>query len=230
MQGSSTMMEQVASESGLAIHGLISIPIFREFTLVNVLVLGLSDANGGLEIWTRDDRDELSISGSYYAGLTAFEFISQFVRFPKGAGLPGSSWKTARPKMIDGPDKDPDFIRSFDRDPAHLGQCIGLPISREYGFPASILLMLSDETNPIANSIDIWHCESDPEMSSVRFVDSHSGDSQSWMQDVCDEVAKEQSSVFLEPGSQQLPEGYNCGVVVPFFAKQKIEDLLVMLF
>jgi len=230
MQGSSTMIEQVASESGLAIHGLIAIPVFREFTLINVLVLGLSAGNGGMEIWTRDDRDELSISGSYYAGLSAFEFISRYVRFPKGAGLPGASWKTARPKMIDGPDKDPDFIRSFDRDPAHPGQCIGLPISREYGFPASILLLLSDETNPIANSMDIWHCESQNEGSSLRFVDSHSGDSEVWMQSVSDEVAIVQGSLLLESGSSLLPAGYNLGVVMPFFANKQIEDLFVMLF
>lgn len=233
LQGPSSIIEQVASESGLPIQGLIAIPVYREFDLVSVLVFGLSSGHGGFEIWTRDDRDELSISGSYYAGLEAFEFISQYVRFPKGAGLPGNSWKSARPLMIDGPGKDPEFIRSFDRDAAHLEQCIGIPISREYGFPASILLMLSDVSTPLARSIDIWHCNSEPEQATLQCTSTHSGisaDSEPWVREVCNSVAAAQGAVLLTSGNTPLPDGIRCGVVMPFFANDHIEDLLVMLF
>ena len=60
------------------------------------------------------------------------------------------------------------FIRSFDRDPADLGQCIGLPISREYGFPASILLLLSNSERPLGSAIDVWRCESQKPLSLIH--------------------------------------------------------------
>lgn len=211
---------------------MIAIPVYCEFTLLNVIVIGFDSGNSGLEIWTRDDRDELSISGSYYDGLASFEFISRYVRFPKGAGLPGSCWKTGRPRIIENPSKDPDFIRSFDRDPTEPVQCVGLPISREYGFPASILLLLSDIERPLAKRIDILRCES-VETDGVfgpKLTESHSGENAPWMQPILDSVGKFQTAMALEPGSELLPEGYRYGLVMPFFADKQIEDLVVMLF
>jgi hypothetical protein len=230
MQGASAFIDEASTSSGLPIKAMIAIPVYRDFTLLNVLVLGLSPGNGGLEIWTRDDRDELSISGSYYEGLKAFEFISQYVRFPKGAGLPGSSWKTGRPRMIDGPDKDPDFIRSFDRDKSTPTQCIGLPISRQYGFPASILLMLSDEGQPLAKLTEILHCN--PKQTEagehLKLVDTHSGTARPWMQPIIESMSHHGSAMVFAEG-ELVPPGYRCGLAMPFFADERIEDVFVML-
>ena len=228
MQGSSAILEELNTKTGVAVKALIAIPVYCEFTLLNVVVLGISEGNAGLEIWKRDDRDELSVSGSYYDGLSCFEFISRYVRFPKGAGLPGSCWKTGRPRIIDAPSQDPDFIRSFDRDPADPQQCIGLPLSREYGYPASILLLLSDLGKPLAKHIDILKCESDGD--AAKFKSSHSGGSESWRLRLVDSIGMMQTAIELTGDSDLLPERYHYGIAIPFFANKQVEDVFVMLF
>ena len=216
MQGASAFIEDAAGTSGLPIKSLIAIPVYQDFELLNVIVLGLAPGNGGLEIWTRDDRDELSIGGSYYDGLKAFEFISQYVRFPKGAGLPGSCWKTGRPKMIDAPGEDPNFIRSFDQDPAKPAQCIGLPISREYGFPASILLLLSDAEKPLAQFMDVWRCETVESEGSQRLklASAHTGIDREATENILRLVDQSSASVLIGP--DEVPAGYRCGLAMPF--------------
>ena len=116
LQGeNSAVLQHVRSNAGVPITALLAIPVYRDYHLINVIVFGVTDGNGGIEIWTRDERDELAISGSYYEGLPSFEFISQYVRFPKGAGVPGACWKDGRPRIVPQPHAAPGFIRSFDK-------------------------------------------------------------------------------------------------------------------
>lgn len=218
---------------------MLAIPVYREFILVDVIVFGLAQGNGGIELWTRDDRDELGISGSCYRGLESFEFISRFVKFPKGAGLPGYSWKFGQPKIIDRPQTNPDFIRSFDRDPAHIERCIGLPIGREYGFPASVLLMLSDQATPLANEMDVWHCESeapsdDNPTPRIAFQNSHSevGSEikQEWCQTICDQMSQSRATVLIEKSDELPAADFKLGIALPIFDGQQINDVFVMMF
>ncbi len=238
LQGLSSAEIQIAAqEADVPITAMLAIPIYREFILVDVIVLGLAQGNGGIELWTRDDRDELGISGSCYRGLESFEFISRFVKFPKGAGLPGYSWKFGQPRIIDRPQTNPDFIRSFDRDPAHIERCIGLPIGREYGFPASVLLMLSDQSTPFANEMDVWHCASESPTEEhpspkIRFQNSHSEvgseEKQKWCQTICDQIAETRSTVLISQGNE-LPPQFELGIAMPIFDGQKIKDVFIML-
>jgi hypothetical protein len=239
LQGeNSTVLANARSHAGIPIDALLAIPIFRDYDLVNVVVFGVTNGNGGIEIWTRDERDELAISGSWYEGLASFEFISQYVRFPKGAGVPGACWKDGRPRIVPRPAEAPGFIRSFDKDPAHLADCIGLPIGRDYGFAGSIILLLSDESKPFARNFSLWQCESsapsesDPDPT-IKFSGSSSNASDfspAWCQQICDEVAKERGTVILHAESGNLPDGFQFGVVIPFFAKESINDLAVLLY
>ena len=239
LQGDSSAEIQTASQEASApITTMLAIPVYREFILVDVIVFGLSEGNGGIELWTRDDRDELGISGSCYRGLESFEFISRFVKFPKGAGLPGYSWKFGQPRIIDRPQTNPDFIRSFDRDPAHIERCIGLPIGREYGYPASVLLMLSDQATPLANEMDVWHCQSEVPTEEqpapkISFQNSHSEigseAKQQWCQTVCDQIAQTRSTVLMEQ-ADDLPGEFKLGIALPIFDGQQINDVFVMLF
>lgn len=239
LQGlSSAEIEETARDSGMPITAMLAIPVYREFTLVDVIVMGLGDGNGGLELWTRDDRDELGISGAFYRGLESFEFISRYVKFPKGAGLPGYTWKYGQPKIIDRPQTNPEFIRSFDRDSAHIERCIGLPIGREYGFPASVLLMLSDTETPIADEMDVWNCDSaapseEQPLPNVTFQNSHSqsgsAEKQQWCQRVCDQIAESRETALLSD-ADELPSQFQLGIAVPIFDGQKISDVFTMLF
>lgn len=240
LQGHSSAEIQTASQKASApITAMLAIPVYREFILVDVIVFGLAQGNGGIELWTRDDRDELGISGSCYRGLESFEFISRFVKFPKGAGLPGYSWKFGQPKIIDRPQTNPDFIRSFDRDPAHIERCIGLPIGREYGFPASVLLMLSDQATPLANEMDVWHCESeapsdDNPTPRIAFQNSHSevGSEikQEWCQTICDQMSQSRATVLIEKSDELPAADFKLGIALPIFDGQQINDVFVMMF
>ncbi len=239
LQGeNSAVLQHVIDISGLPIEVLLAIPVYRDYQLVNVVVFGLTAGCGGVEIWSRDDRDELAISGSYYEGLSSFEFISQYVRFPKGAGVPGACWKDGRPRIIAQPHAAPNFIRSFDKDPAQLSQCIGLPIGREYGFAGSVILLLSDEAKPLARNFNLWQCESSTPTEgdtnpAVRFTSSSLDTSDlgsDWCQSVCDRVAIDRQTLLLTSGSDGLPVGFRFGVVIPFFCNESIDDLAVLLF
>ena len=239
LQGeNSSLLQHVRNVAGVPINALLAIPVYRNYELVNVVVFGITDGNGGVEIWTRDERDELAISGSYYEGLSSFEYISQYVRFPKGAGVPGACWKDGRPRIVPRPHAAPGFIRSFDKDPADLADCIGLPIGREYGFAGSIILLLSDESKPFAKDFSLWECESaapsdsDP-TPTIKFSGSSSSTSDfdpTWCQQICDQVAKERGTVVLNSETGNLPEGFVFGVVLPFFTKESITDLAVLLY
>jgi hypothetical protein len=208
---------------------------FRDYQLINVVVFGLSAGNGGLEIWSRDDRDELTISGAYYKGLDSFEYISQFVRFPKGAGLPGNSWKNNRPGFLSNPNINPNFIRSFDRDPANIIECVGLPIGREYGFPASVLLFLSDETTPFAKSINVWRCETSDDQRTMfsRSISDATEYDAKWCQKICDQFQHNPATVIAEPNSDLLDSQGKmgrAGIFVPFFNGTDITDVLAITF
>lgn len=239
LQGeNSAVLQHVINVSGVPVQALLAIPVYRDYKLVNVVVFGLTAGYGGVEIWSRDDRDELAISGSYYEGLSSFEFISQHVRFPKGAGVPGACWKDGRPRIVSQPHAAPNFIRSFDKDPAQPGHCIGLPIGREYGFAGSVILLLSDETKPFARNFNLWQCDSSAPTEenanpAIKFASSSLDTSDfdpDWCQGVCDRVAKDRQTILLTSDTDSLPYGFRFGVVIPFFVNESIDDLAVLLY
>ena len=234
----SSVLQHVNNVSGVPIKALLAIPVYNDYTLVNVVVFGLTAGHGGVEVWSRDDRDELAINGAYYEGLESFEFISQYVRFPKGAGVPGACWRDGRPRIVSQPQLAPNFIRSFDKDPATPSLCIGLPIGREYGFAASIILLLSDADKPFARNFNLWHCESaasceEEPHPTIKFlnpsVDVADFDL-SVCQSICDRVAATRQTILLTSAEDGLPAGYRFGVVIPFFVNESINDLAVLLF
>ena len=230
-------LERVRNETNLSISAFLAFPVYFEDRLINVVAFGLIDGHGAAEIWTRDDRDELSISGSFYRGLDTFEFISQHVKFPKGAGLPGVCWKSGVPKMLNDPGGNPNFIRSFDRDPAELMSVIGLPISRTYGYPASILLLMSSKANPLSNYSAIVKVDADepseeeplPEMSVTAIVCSSDGDdSIAWQQSAINRVASCGRCSILT--GDAIGGGYHAGLAIPFSKKGRTDRVMLLAF
>jgi hypothetical protein len=239
LQGeNSAVLQHVRNTSGLPIRALLAVPVYSDYSLINVVVFGLTDGHAGIEIWSRDDRDELAITGSYYEGLESFEYISQHVRFPKGAGVPGCCWKDGVPRLVSNPQAAPNFIRSFDRDAATPDLCVGLPVGRDYGFAGSVLLLLSDTLKPFARSFNLWKCKSSAPSKEesnppIKFLSSSLDTSDfdpGWFQTVCDQVAAKRGVVLLTTESNEMPYGYRFGVVIPFFANDAIKDLAVLLF
>ena len=230
-------LERIRHETNVNISAILAFPVYFEDKLINVIAFGLIEGHGAAEIWTRDDRDELSISGSFYRGLDSFEFISQHVKFPKGAGLPGVCWKQGIPKMLNDPNGNPNFIRSFDRDRAKLTSVIGLPISRTYGYPASILLLMSSEANPLSNYGALVKVEADeptedvplPAMQATAIeCSSDGGESISWQQAVVDSVAGCGRCSIL--AGDEIGDGYHAAIAVPFSKKGRTDRVLILAF
>lgn len=233
----STDLQRVRSESGVDISAILAFPVYFEDRLVNVVTLGLVDGHGAAEIWTRDDRDELSISGSFYRGLESFEFMSQHVKFPKGAGLPGYCWKFGVPKMLNDPGGNPNFIRSFDRDPATLTSVVGLPISRTYGYPASILLLMSSQSHPFSNYAAVLKVDADQptEETPLPFIKVSSIENSSndvsevtWHQTAVDRVAQCGRCCLLN--DEAIGDGYQSGIAIPFTKKGRVDRVVVLAF
>ncbi len=152
----SDLLERIGAQNGLDLKALIAYPIMKGHDVQSVVVFGLSDGAGAVEVWSRDDRDELSISASYYSGLKSVEFMSRYVRFPKGAGLPGTVWKTGQPKLAVDLTHNANFMRSFTTDEAVLDTGLGLPVGSAAGHSDSILLLLSSYGKPFASAFEIW--------------------------------------------------------------------------
>lgn len=236
------MMREAQERSQTELLALVAVPFVNDRNAITIVVFGLGEGYGGLEVWARDDRDELSINGSYYHGLNSFEFISQYVRFPRGSGLPGSSWKSRRPKMVKDPGVNADFIRSFAKDPADLTACVGIPVTCKYGSDGAVLLVLSSAQHPFARKIDILTCESraptkEEVLPPVRFVESQSTDEAAAangtvgrMQATCDRLAESRDVLWLKPGDPCLSSESNGALLVPFFDKNQISSVLQLSF
>ncbi|MEM7315033.1 MAG: GAF domain-containing protein, partial [Planctomycetota bacterium] len=228
---------QAANErTGMQLESLVAIPILDGHKLINVVVLGIGPGYGGLEIWSRDDRDELSLSGSFYRGLDSFEYMSQFVRFPRGSGLPGACWKECRPKMVNNPDTNPNFIRSFAKDPAFLDTCLGIPVSRDFGSSAYVLLALSSSQCPLAKQIDVVSCESGkptedephPTVAPIEvFSTQGSLMNDGWIATVCDQLAVSRKAILSRSGIQR-DDRENASLVIPFFERNRLTSYVAL--
>lgn len=152
----SELLQRIGIQNGLELTALVAYPIMRGHDVLSVVVFGISDGPGAFEIWSRDDRDELSISSSYCSGLRSLEFISRYVKFPKGAGLPGKVWKSGQPKLAADLTNNPTFMRSCEADETVLQTGLALPVGSAAGNSDSVLLMLSAEQMPIANAFELW--------------------------------------------------------------------------
>lgn len=224
-----------SEEPGLT--GIVVIPVFRQQEIRGVVVLGLGDGFGAAEIWTRDDRDELSVTSGHYAGLPSFEFITAYTRFPKGAGVPGNVWKTGLPILAQELDKSSAFIRSFGNDPAVITSAIGLPICSSHGFPRSVLLTLEAADCPLAALTELWICgETDAPDSTSTVIQTCtavgracSSDSQ-WKQKLMARISECESPVFAQPDDGCLPDGASCVIAMPVFNNSGIVGVLALGF
>lgn len=216
---------------------MVVIPVFRQQEIRGVVILGLSDGFGAAEIWSRDDRDELSVTSGHYAGLPSFEFITAYTRFPKGAGLPGNVWKTGQPIIAQNLDQSSAFIRSFGNDPAVVTSAIGIPVCSSRGFPASVLLLLEAGDCPLAGRTELWMCcDKEPfdRGSAITHVSTTVGQQSKlvaqWQQTLMFQVIESGAPVLAESANGCLPTGAGCVVAMPVFHNSAIAGVLALTF
>lgn len=138
---------------------VVGVPIIAEDELKAVLTLEvecLDEASGAIEIWSRDSRDELALTGAVFSNLNRFARVTQHVRFPRASGLPGESWEDREPKLISGLGRSPGFMRASGARVGGLEVGLALPIMTTEHNLHSVLVFLSSTRSPIAKVFEIW--------------------------------------------------------------------------
>lgn len=108
------------------------------------------------EVWTgKPGRSELCLGDVCYAGLNRFAKLSPYIAFPKGSGLPGLTWETNRPVLVQGLGTSPTFMRSTGAESEGLDIGFALPCIAGNTLQA-VTLLLSSAKTPIARAYEIW--------------------------------------------------------------------------
>ena len=138
---------------------LMGLPVIVDRNVRACLVLSITCpelALGAVEIWSRDNRDELGLNGAVFVGLSRFASISDRVKFPRGSGLPGQSWEDREPKLITGLGTSPNFMRAAGARAGGLDIGVALPVMTTEHELNSVVLLLSSKSTPIAKAFEIW--------------------------------------------------------------------------
>lgn len=234
------LLDGISQQCGVVLSAVLAISVFDQTDIRGVVVLGLGDGYGAAEVWRRDDRDELSVDVACYSGLPSFEFMNRYVRFPKGAGLPGQIWQSGEPQIVQDLATNEAFVRTFDNDPAQLTAAIGIPIGSIHGFPNAVLLLLSSEQTPLVGSIEFWGCEQLPlheneetpgvklTRCSVVGVDA-AIDPAGWQNQIAKSVAAHRMPALITSAQETLPEGASFVLCIPVFKSKQLVGIISLL-
>lgn len=236
----SDVLRKISEDSGVELASVLAIPVFQQQQVMGVAVFGLGPGHGAVEVWSRDERDELAVTAGHYAGLPSFEFITRYTRFPKGAGVPGKVWQTGAAKLAQNLESSASFIRSFGKDPAVICTAIGLPVASANGFPSSVLLLLAAENVPLAPHLELWECapqkasnaEAGPDTLSITNVESVDGiecGTDGWRQTVLEHLAATGQPLVIESG-EGFPSGAGFVVSLPVYRGSDISGVLNFMF
>ncbi len=114
------------------------------------------DTMAAFEIWSRNERDELGLNGAVFASLSRFASISQYVKFPRGSGLPGQSWEDREVKLITGLGASPNFMRAAGARAGGLDVGLATPVMTTAHDLNSVILLLSARATPITRLFEVW--------------------------------------------------------------------------
>lgn len=136
------------------------LPVFDGDQLTAVMIF-LFDADelarGAFESWLPNiDRHELELGTGYYSDLDRFRRMSQYLRFPYGAGLPGQVWQTITPELIGRLGESSQFLRASGAEADGLDSGLAVPVVRGVDEVLSVFVMLSANTPPIARTMQTW--------------------------------------------------------------------------
>lgn len=132
-----------------------------------------SELRGAFEVWRRDDRGELGLADGWYANLDRVQQITQYIKFPQRAGLPGRVWEDRFPRVLGGLAESKHFIRVAAARSEKLSAALGVPYMREPPVFDAALLILNAEVSPIAKAMEVW--ARDLETGQLRIVSADYG-------------------------------------------------------
>ncbi|MFZ5893473.1 MAG: hypothetical protein ACOY0T_20600 [Myxococcota bacterium] len=148
---------ELAAAAGL--DAAVGIPLFRgdEVSAVVVLLCGSRERTGGcIEVWnTNREMNLLEHAAGYYGRFEDFGRISRLLQFQRGSGLPGITWLSGVPQLIDVESPANAFVRSSIARECGLTGGIALPIHRA-GSVAHVVILLSAARTPIARAFEVW--------------------------------------------------------------------------
>ena len=151
--------ESDSASNGSPGNAMLAVPFMIEGVLRAGLVLSINcppASMGAVEIWKRDQRDELGLNGAVFSSLSRFASISRHVRFPRGSGLPGQCWENRRAVIVTGLGSAPNFMRAAGARAGGLDVGAALPVMTSEFELNSVILLLSSKTTPIAQVFEIW--------------------------------------------------------------------------
>ena len=155
--GSGFLRREAAARAGLSAG--MGFPVHRGSELVGVCVLLCghpNDVGGALEVWEPErDGTQLGLASGYYGDFDGFRRLSALVKFPMGVGLPGMTWRTRLPLVLDDLTDSGSFIRAAAA--ATYGLTTGLGVPLFFGSELThVLVLLSARGTPIARVFEVW--------------------------------------------------------------------------
>lgn len=137
----------------------IGIPLFsgNDVSAVIVLLCGRRERTGGcIEIWNTElEQNLLEHAGGYYGRFEQFGHISRLLQFQRGSGLPGVTWQSGLPQVIDLTQVTNAFVRNSVARECGLDSGIAIPVHRG-GNVAHVVILLSAAASPIARAFEVW--------------------------------------------------------------------------
>lgn len=138
----------------------IGVPVFDGEKLVSVLLFLCHTSEisaAAFESWILEEtRNELMPGTGFYSNLDRFRRMTQYLRFPYGAGLPGDVWQTRMPRLMNRLADSTDFLRASGADAEGLDFGLAVPVIRNHDDLRSVVLILSADRSPISQVIQIW--------------------------------------------------------------------------
>ena len=156
------------------IDAALGIPWYtgRELAGVITLLFTVStDAAACIEIWNHDESvPVLRHGGGLYAHAEEFARVSPLVQFPYAAGLPGSTWSSGIPVVVEDVRASSEFVRAELAARAGLKRAIGVPIYRERKV-VHVVTLLGAEVRSFIGAFELFVQSEHGLTSKARFED-----------------------------------------------------------
>jgi hypothetical protein len=138
----------------------LALPLFAGSTLMAVSVLWCGDESdagdvGCTEVWEPNQLRELAHAAGYYGSFSAFERLSQVMRFQSGSGIPGLTWQRGLPLISDDLSTSSSFLRAAAARELGIRSALSVPLFRS-GSLNAVALFLATSTSPLARAVEVW--------------------------------------------------------------------------